>query len=158
VRRAVFTGARDVAAALLAAARRLFPGAAARVEHPNFGRHVMLVVEFPTGFLRVYAVFVREPFHRFCSYFPRWCAENGRDEALTLNLSVVNRLEELGIGTVYYFLADGRVYAVPVKLFRELGLCRYPRGERHTRVCHVPVSMARLVAHYGKGIPLDAFT
>jgi len=154
----VWSSLEEVVRTVVEGVKRRHPYARVSVHYMNFARHALIAVEHGDTVRRIYVVFVRAPFYRFCDYFPRWCEEHGRDHALTLNWEVMVRLSDIGITRVYYFLEDGRVYMVPLKLFYDLKLCRYQKKERATRVCHVPLKMARLVADYSKGIPLDIYT
>jgi len=113
----------------------------------NFGRHMVVAAYRGSKLLKkVYVVYEREPFHKFCDYFPEYCREIGKHvEALTMNWEIVWRALEIGVSEVIYVLRDGRIYSVEPKKFLELNLCRYPKHESITKICHVPLNEARLV-------------
>jgi len=124
--------------------RNRFPNAVVREYYQNYDRHCLLSVEEGERIVkRIYVVFQREPFHRFCSYFPDACSDGVRREAITLNWSIIVGLSEAGVTEILHILGDGRVVRTRLSDWLYRSFCRYPKHEPVTRVCHIPIDAAR---------------
>lgn len=132
--------------------RRVYgEGVAFRVYPENFRRHAVISIERGDRIVdRVYLVFQREPFHKFCKYFPR-ARECPGAEAITLNWSIIHHhIGEAGIRRVIHVLGDGRIVTSTLIDWLTTPYCRKPMHEDAVTTCHLPIPR--------KSITLDIFT